>query len=89
MPHGRINFEAGKGWPIVKYRNSVVICAKTAERIEMPLGLWTWVMGRRKHKFTRWCQCALMGGHIGATWRIRLNRLSVAAMRPFTLTTCF
>jgi len=24
--------------------------------------------------FTRWCQYAHMGGHIGATWRILLNR---------------
>jgi len=31
--------------------------------------------------FARWRQCALMWGHIGATWRIRLNRPSAAAMR--------
>jgi len=28
-------------------------------------------------------QCALTGGHIGATWRIRLNRPSVEAMLPY------
>ena len=28
-------------------------------------------------------QCAHMGGHIGATWRIRLNRLSAALLRPY------
>jgi len=33
--------------------------------------------------FTRWRQCALIGGHIGAPWRIQLNHLSVAAMRPY------
>jgi len=32
--------------------------------------------------FTRWCQCAHMGRHIGATWRIWLNRPSVA-MRSY------
>ena len=31
--------------------------------------------------FARWRQCALMGGHIAATWRIRLNYPSTAAMR--------
>jgi len=33
--------------------------------------------------FARWRQSAHMGGHIGATWRIRLNRLSAAAMRSY------
>jgi len=41
--------------------------------------------------FIRWHQCALpwghigalMGGHIDATWGIRLNHLCVAAMRPY------
>jgi len=28
-------------------------------------------------------QYALIGGHIGATWRIPLNRPSAAAMRPY------
>jgi len=37
-----------KGRPIVKYRDmhSAVICTKTAESIEIPFGLWTW-MGQR------------------------------------------
>jgi len=34
--------------PIVKYRDSTVICAKTAELIEMPFGLWA-CMGPRNH----------------------------------------
>ena len=38
----------GKGRPIVKYRDTTGICAKTAEPIEMPFGLWTW-MGPRNH----------------------------------------
>jgi len=48
--------------------------------------------GQNKHKFNCIHQCAIMGGHIGATWRIQLNRPSVAAMRPWgqiTLTTCY
>ena len=44
---GRGNFE-GKGHPIVKYRDTTGICAKTAEPIEMPFGLWTW-MGPRNY----------------------------------------
>jgi len=51
----------------------------------MAFGLWTQV-GRRKHSsitFTRWHQCAQMGGHIGATWRIQLNRPSAVAMRSY------
>jgi len=32
--------------------------------------------------FSRLRQCGLMGGHIGAIWRIRLNCSSAAAMRP-------
>jgi len=32
------------------------------------------------HKFDRILQ---VGGHIGASWRIRLNRPSAAAMRPY------
>ena len=33
--------------------------------------------------FASWRQCALMGGHIGANWRIQLNRPSAAAMRSY------
>jgi len=33
--------------------------------------------------FVRWRQRALMGGHVGATWQLQLNRPSVAAMRPY------
>jgi len=46
-PMGRGNFEGRKGRPIVKYRGHyVVICAKTAEPIEMPFGLWAWINPR-------------------------------------------
>jgi len=40
-----------------------VSCAEMAEPIEMPFGLWTRV-SQKKH--------VLHGGHIGATWQIRL-----------------
>jgi len=30
-----------------------------------------------------WLSTGLYGVHIGATWRIRLNRLCMAAMRPY------
>jgi len=53
-----------------------------AEPIDLPFGLWI-RLGGRKHTFSRTCQCALARGHIGATWRIRLNRPSSAAMRPY------
>ena len=38
----------GKGRPIVKYRDTAVICAKTAEPIEMAFELWA-PMGPRNH----------------------------------------
>jgi len=48
IPHGRGNFK-GKGASRCKVqRHSAVICAKTAEPIEMPFGSWTRV-GPRKH----------------------------------------
>jgi len=58
---------------------SAVSCAKMAEPIDILFGLWTGV-GRRKHTFNHICQ---VGGHIGATWWIRLNCPSVMVMRPY------
>ena len=58
----------------------VVSCAKMAEQIEMPFGLWT----RGAEGSMRY-----MGVHIGATWRIRVNcpcsggSNEAAAMRPY------
>jgi len=71
-------------------RHSAVICAKTAEPIDLPFGLWTLVvLGRRKHKLNHIRQVA----PIGITWGIQLNCPSVVAIRPYvkfeiTLTTC-
>jgi len=50
-PVGRGNFERGKGRPIVNYRDTAVIYAKTAEPIKMLFGLWA-RMGPRNH--VRW-----------------------------------
>jgi len=67
-----------------------VICAKTAESIEMPLGLWA-EMGASNHvldggpEVPRDVAMATIfwlssGMHIGATWRIRLNRTCATAI---------
>jgi len=48
---GRGNFE-GNGRTIVKYRDTAVICAKTAEQIKMPFGLWA-RLGPRNHVLDR------------------------------------
>jgi len=37
--------------------------------------------------FSRWCQCALPSGHIGATWRIWLNFWTHADFGPLESTT--
>jgi len=55
-PIGMGNFE-GVRRPIVKYRDTVMSCAKMAEPIEMPFGIWT-REGPRKH---------VLGGTIGCT----------------------
>jgi len=38
----------GNGHPIVKYRDTAIICAKMAEPIEMPFGLWSWMDHRKR-----------------------------------------
>ena len=53
---------------------TIVSPAETAEPIEMPFSVWTRV-GPMKHVFD--------GVHIGATWRIQLNRPCAAAMRLY------
>jgi len=73
----------GKRHPLWKLRAlSVVKCAKTAEPIDLPFGLWA-VGSTNSIVFAEWRQCTLMGGHIGATRRIRLNRPYAAAMRAY------
>ena len=43
-PMGRGKFLGENGRPIVKYRDTTVVCAKTAEPIGMPFGLWAWIV---------------------------------------------
>ena len=63
-------------------------CAEMAERIDLPFGLWN-LVGLRKHKFNRFyqvvpCQVFVhVGGHIGSTWQIQLNRPSAAMMQSY------
>jgi len=54
-------------WCQRTWRHSAVSCAKTAEPIDLPFGLWT-LVGRRKHKFYHICQVAPMCPH----WRAHL-----------------
>jgi len=57
---------------------------KTAEPIDLSLGLWARV-SRRKHKLHRILQAAPICpyGRAYVTWRILLNRPSAAAMRSY------
>jgi len=127
--HGKGQVFGEKGRPIVKYRVGTVytiVCAKTAEPIEMPFGLcdrmgprnyklwgpgppigmgnfWRkarplcyrdflpWAGQKRLNRSTCRLGCGLGLGWaegstssiIFATWRIRLNRPSAAAMQPY------
>jgi len=92
--HGKGQFRRAKGACHCEvYGHSAVICAKTAEPIDMPFGLWTRV-GRRKHKFNRIRQMAPMCPHS----RVHLCHLANtieqfvnggnAALCQITLTAC-
>jgi len=75
----------GKDMPVHAHRHSAVSCSKMAEPIDLTFGcgLW-WAEGSTSSVvYARLRQCALIGWHIGATWRIRLNSPSAAAMRPY------
>jgi len=64
--HGKQQCLGGKGTARCKLQgHTAVSCGRAAEPIEMSFGMWTRVV-RRKY--------ALDGVHIGATWRIQLNR---------------
>ena len=80
---GRSNFKGGKGWLVVKYRDT--LRSPVREQLKRSIcrlgcGLG-WAKGSTSSiVFARWRQCTLMQGHTGATWRIRLNRPSEVAM---------
>jgi len=60
-------FWGRRGQPVLKYMVSLRRAVqKTAEPIEMPFGWWTRVDPRKR---------VFDGVHVGAIWRIRLNRL--------------
>jgi len=71
-PHGKGQFWR-IGAPISKYMNfiSAVSCAKKAEPIDLPFGLWT-RQGRRMHMFNRIRQVAPMCPH----WRSHCRHLA-------------
>jgi len=48
-------------WAVQKWLNWSICC------------LHCWLGRKCKFSCERWRQCTLMGGHVGATWRIRLN----------------
>ena len=58
---------------------------KMAEMMDFHLGCgFRWAKASASSiVFARWYQCALMGGHIGISRRIQLNRPSVAVMWPY------
>jgi len=66
-------------------RHSAVSCAEWLNRSICRLGSGLgWAAGSTSSVvFARCRQCALMGGRIDTTWRIRLNRPFAAAMRPY------
>jgi len=86
-PHEKRQFW-GKGLPIVKYRVFLPwVVQKQLNWSICHLGCGLgWAEGSTSSiVFARWRQCADMGWHIGATWRIRLNHLSAAAMRSYVI----
>jgi len=86
IPHWKGQFWGGNGRPIVKYRVFLQWAVqKWLNRSICRLGCgFGWAKGSTSSIiFARRHQCAHMGGHIGATWRIHLNRPSAAAMRSY------
>jgi len=76
----------GKVSPIVRYRDFLSWAVqKRLNRLICRLGCGLgWVEGSVSSiVFARWRQCALQCGHFGATWQIRPNRPSAAAMRSY------
>jgi len=56
----------GRGVPLYEvHGHSAVICAKTAEPMEMPFGLWAWMVPEN-HVYTSWGPNSRMGiGYFG------------------------
>jgi len=68
-----VNYRDFLPWPMQKRPNRLMC--------RSGYGLGWWAEGStRSIVFAKWRQCAIMGGHISTTYRIRLNHLSAAAM---------
>jgi len=80
-------------WRQCARRHSAVSCAKTADPIDLPFGLWTRV-GRRNDKFSHISQVAPMRPHERVHWRVLAHTIEPpvccrdAALCQITLTTC-
>jgi len=86
IPHGKGNFFGERGAHCKVYGVSAVSCAKkllNRSICHLGCGLWWAEESTSSIVFARWRQCALVRGHIGDIWRIRLNHPSAAAMRPY------
>ena len=94
IPHGKGQFWEGKGRPVLKYRDTL----RWAVQKGWTDGDAAWVVDsngpkescvRRSPEVLRDVAMATIfwlsvyGEHIGATWRIRLNRSCMAAMWPY------
>jgi len=74
---GMDNFR-GKGRPIVKYRDTVVVtCAKTAEPIVMPFGLWAQNCPRNRELDLDWVQIPHENGQF---WMERVTHCKVCGL---------
>jgi len=76
----------GKGSPILKYSHFLPWAVqKRLNRsiCRLGCGLGCAAESTSSLVLARWRQCALLCGHIGVTWQIRLNRPSASAMRSY------
>ena len=86
IPSGKNQFW-WKGAPIVMYKPRDFLPSTVQKQLNRSIcclhcGLGSAQGSMSSLVFARWRQCAFMGGHIGASWRILLNRPSAATMRP-------
>ena len=85
IPYGKGQFWV-KGVPIKRYRDFLLWAVE--KRLNQSIcrlgrGLACVKGSTSSIIFTRWRQCALMEGHISATWRMQLNCASAAAVWPY------
>ena len=85
IPHAKGQLLGGKDMTGHARPHSAVSCAKMVNQSICHLGYGLGLAQESTSSivFARRRQCSLMGRHIGATWRIRLNRPSAVAMWPY------